>query len=201
MFSYLSIDEQGNEKKTNENSTNFSIVTNYVFTFLIRKHDEYLFVSPAIKKENLLLAFYFLFIIRFDECTPESNNRDDFLLFINNIRNEFEKIATEEIKSLKTKNKDSHDGDGDKRWLRSSKFRMNASQVSRIWYSATCSLFKKSGNVFIAKSHFISSNEQAPIVLKVLDTFKSYVEEQRELRNEIGIYLRYLNDNKCKLIN
>ena len=117
------------------------------------------------------------------------------------------RIATEEIKSLKTKNKDSHDGGasgggadsgGDKKWLRS---RMNASQVSRIWYSATCSLFKKSGNVFIAKSHLISSNEQAPIVLKVLDTFKSYVEEQRELRNEIGIYIRYLNDNKCKLIN
>lgn len=146
-----------------------------------------------------------------DECTPESNNRDDFLLFIKNIRNEFEKIATEEIKSLKTKNKDSHggggdydqinggggaDSGGDTRWLRSSKFRMNASQVSRIWYSATCSLFKKSGNVFIAKS---KSNEQVPIVLKVLDTFKSYVDEQRELRNEIGIYCRYLNDNKCKL--
>ena len=73
--------------------------------------------------------------------------------------NNFEKIATEEIKSLKTKNKDSHDGgasggggdSGGTRWLRSSKsrmnYRMNPSQVSRIWYSATCALFKKSGNV------------------------------------------------------
>lgn len=80
------------DKNLNSSLNNFIIVTNYNYSFLVRKEKGTLYLSPRVKKKQLLLAFYFAFLLKFDECIEciESVEiRNQFKHFIDKIRNGF----------------------------------------------------------------------------------------------------------------
>lgn len=209
-------------------------MTNYNYSFLIRKDEGTLYLSPVVTKEKLLLVVYFAFLLKFDECIDcieQIELRDQFKAFIDAMRNGFPSQTVDIFTNPggiegngdggqggNDEGGDRNQGDGGgqrghnmiKR-KRKNKFNnhpqqgsypskrkeiMNACQVSDIWYSIDCSIFNESGNVFIAK--YILKN-QTPIALKVVDTFKSDIEEQLELKNEIRVY-SYLKENECKFL-